>query len=75
MTKGSTMLKQFRAERGLTQEAVEKATGIPRSTIACIESSDTYTTSVPTAKKLGKYINVPWCYFFTEGGDTDATNS
>ena len=75
MTKGSAMLKQFRAERGLTQEAVEKATGIPRSTIACIESSETYTTSVSTAKKLGEYINVPWCYFFTEGGDTDVTNS
>ena len=75
MTKGSTMLKQFRTERGLTQEDVEKATGIPRSTIACIESSETYTTSVPTAKKLGEYINAPWCLFFTDGGDEDVTNS
>ena len=69
MTKGSTMLKQFRAEKGLTQEDVEKATGIPRSTIACIESSETYTTSVPTAKKLGEYIKAPWCWFFTDGGE------
>lgn len=74
MTKGSTMLKQFRAERGLTQEAVEKATGIPRSTIACIESLETYTTSVPTAKKLGEYIGIPWCLFFSDGGDEDATD-
>lgn len=74
MTKGSAMLKQFRTERGLTQEQVEKETGIPRSTIACIESSESYTTSVPTAKKLGEYINAPWCLFFTEGGEDDATN-
>lgn len=74
MTKGSMKLKQFRVERGLTQEQVEKATGVPRSTIACIESVETYTTSVPTAKKLGEYINIPWCLFFTDGGDTDATN-
>lgn len=74
MTKGSTMLKEFRVEKGLTQEQVEKATGIPRSTIACIESSESYTTSVPTAKKLGEFINIPWCYFFTDGGDTNVTN-
>lgn len=75
MTKGSIMLKQFRAEKGLTQEDVERATGVPRSTIACIESSETYTTSVPTAKKLGEYIKAPWCLFFENGGDdADATN-
>lgn len=75
MTKGSMMLKQFRAEKGLTQEDVERATGVPRSTIACIESSETYTTSVPTAKKLGEYVSIPWCLFFTDGGDdVDVTN-
>lgn len=72
MTIGSARLKQFRMEYGLTQDDVEKATGIPRSTIACIESVETYTTSVPTAKKLGEYIHIPWCLFFTEGGEADA---
>ena len=74
MTKGSMMLREFRAGKGLTQEDVEKATGVPRSTIACIESVGTYTTSVPTAKKLGEYINVPWCWFFMDGGDASVTN-
>ena len=75
MTKGSTMLKQFRADNGLTHGDIERATGVPRSTIACIESVETYTTSVQTAKKLGEYIRVPWCLFFENGGDdADATN-
>ena len=75
MTKGAEMLKQFRTDNGLTQSDVEKATGVPRGTIACIESSETYTTSVPTAKKLGKFIKIPWCLFFTDGGDdTDVAN-
>ena len=60
--------------RGDSRRDVEKATGIPRSTIACIESLENYTTSVPTAKKLGEFINIPWCLFFTDGGDADATN-
>ena len=72
MTKGAILLKEFRAEKGLTQEDVERATGVPRSTIACIESSETYTTSVPTAKKLSEYIQVPWCLFFTDGGDDES---
>lgn len=69
MTKGSEILKKFRQEKGLTQADVEKATGVPRSTIACVESLESYTTSVPTAKTLGRYINVPWFLFFVEGGD------
>lgn len=74
MTKGAIQLKQFRAERGLTQEDVEKATGIPRSTIACIESLEKYKTSVTTAKKLGEYTNIPWCLFFTGECDSDVIN-
>lgn len=75
MTKGSIYLKQFRRENDLTQEDVEKATGIPRSTLACIESLGTYNTSVATAKKLGEYVGIPWCLFFVDGGDeTDATD-
>lgn len=76
MTKGSQILKKFRLAKGLTQTDVEKATGVPRSTIACIESLETYTTSVTTAKTLGKYVNIPWFLFFVEGGDNaDAINS
>ena len=75
MTKGSEHLKQFRRENGLTQEDVEKATGVPRSTLACIESLEKYNTSVATAKKLGEYIGIPWCLFFVDGGeDIDATD-
>lgn len=74
MTIGAEMLKRYRTEKELTQSEVEKATGIPRSTIACIESMESYTTSVPTAKILGNYLNIPWCLFFT-GGDADAVNS
>ena len=69
MTKGSLYLKQFRRDNNLTQEDVEKATGIPRSTLACIESLETYNTSVATAKKLGEYIGIPWCLFFVDGGE------
>lgn len=75
MTKGAVQLKQFRRENGLTQEDVEKATGIPRSTLACIESLEKYNTSVITAKKLGEYLSIPWCLFFVDGGeDVNATN-
>lgn len=74
MTKGSTKLREFRVEKGLTQEQVERATGIPRSTIACIESVESYTTSVPTAKKLGEYIGIPWCLFFTDGGEDNVAD-
>ena len=75
MTKGSIYLKNFRREKGLTQDDVEKATGIPRSTLACIEALPTYNTSVATAKKLGEYMGIPWCLFFVDGGDeADATD-
>ena len=75
MTKGSIYLKQFRHEKSLTQEDVEQATGIPRSTLACIESVESYNTSVATAKKLGDYLDIPWCLFFVDGGDDiDATD-
>ena len=67
MTKGALLLKKIRLAKGYTQEDVAEFTGVARSTIACIESNESYQVSVPTAKALAEILGIKWTRFFEEG--------
>lgn len=49
-------LKELRARKKMTQEALAAASGVSRATIAALESGATDSTTVGTIKKLAEAL-------------------
>lgn len=47
-------LKEIREEKGITQEELEKASGVSRQTISAIENNDNYQAKTGTLIALAK---------------------
>ncbi|HIH73556.1 MAG: Uncharacterized protein XD43_1279 [Thermococcales archaeon 44_46] len=64
-------LREFREERGLTQEELAKALGVTRQTIIAIEKGR-YDPSLRLAFKIAKFFNVKIeDIFIYEGGKNE----
>ena len=54
-------LKEIREEKGITQEELEKASGVSRQTISAIENNDSYQaktgTLIALARALGTTVD------------------
>ena len=59
----SSVMKERRLARGLTQEQVAKIAGVDRTTITKIENG-TSTPSVKTAQKIAQVLDFDWTIFF-----------
>lgn len=47
-------LKELREQKGITQEELEKLSGVSRQTISAIENNDDYQAKVGTLKALAR---------------------
>jgi len=59
----SSIMKERRLARGLTQEQVAKLAGVDRTTITKIENG-TAKPSVKTAQKIAQVLDFDWTLFF-----------
>lgn len=50
-------LKEMREEKNITQEELEKLSGVSRQTISAIENNDGYQAKVGTLMALAKALN------------------
>ena len=50
-------LKEIREEKGITQEELEKKSGVSRQTISAIENNDAYQAKVGTLMALAKAMD------------------
>ena len=60
----SSVMKERRLARGLTQEQVAKIAGVDRTTITKIENG-TLRPSVKTAQKIAQVLDFDWTIFFS----------
>jgi len=60
----SSIMKERRLARGLTQEQVAKLAGVDRTTITKIENGTTR-PSVKTAQKIAQVLDFDWTIFFS----------
>lgn len=51
-------LKEIREEKGITQEELEKLSGVSRQTISAIENNDEYQAKVGTLMALARAMNI-----------------
>ena len=51
-------LKEIREEKGITQEELEKLSGVSRQTISTIENNDEYQAKVGTLMALARAMNI-----------------
>ena len=65
-------LVKLRKMSGLTQDDVERVTGIDTSSLSFYENG-LRMPPIKNAKKLGKLFGVPWTKFYEEGIDNDKT--
>ena len=63
MQSASSIMKERRLARGLTQEQVAKLAGVDRTTITKIENG-TLRPSVKTAQKIAQVLDFDWTLFF-----------
>lgn len=66
-------LKAVRTQKGFTQRGLADEIHCARTVIANIECGLSQ-PSIPTAKALGKALNINWWEFFEERGETDGAN-
>ena len=59
----SSIMKERRLARGLTQEQVASLAGVDRTTITKIENG-TLRPSVKTAQKIAQVLDFDWTLFF-----------
>ena len=63
MQSASSIMKERRLARGLTQEQVASLAGVDRTTITKIENG-TLRPSVKTAQKIAQVLDFDWTLFF-----------
>lgn len=67
-------LRKIRKSMGMTQDKVEKLTGIDASTLSMYENGKKIPT-VKNAKILAEIYGVRWTSFFEEGVENDGTGT